>query len=170
MKFMPVRRARSSVARFRVATRALLLVAATLSAMLDARSAEAASPSLASADIVGTVTDSVANRPIGNAQVSITQGTRIVFNTSTDDFGRYRAHNLDAGSYTVSVHALGYRAQSRTVAVAVKPAPAVCAGIAATLTLEAAAALTVTGVMLTALPRVVKVMLRAASVRVILRL
>ena len=42
------------------------------------------------------------------------QGTRVVFNTTTDDFGRYRAHNLDAGTYAVSVP-LGFRAQTRPV-------------------------------------------------------
>ena len=28
------------------------------------------------------------------------QGTRIVFNTSSDDFGRYRAHNLELDACT----------------------------------------------------------------------
>lgn len=45
------------------------------------------------------------------------QGTRIVFNTSSDDFGRYRAHNLDSGTYAISVHALGFRAQVRRVVI-----------------------------------------------------
>jgi hypothetical protein len=70
---------------------------------------------VAPADIAGTVTDSVAGHPIGSAQISITTGGRLVLNTTTDDFGRYRAHNLDAGTYAVSVHALGFHAQSRTV-------------------------------------------------------
>src|SRR5258708_25958605 len=68
-------------------------------------------------DLFGTVTDSLTGRPIGSAQVSVMQGTRIVVNTTTDDFGRYRVHNLDAGSYTVSVHALGFRAQGRNVTI-----------------------------------------------------
>jgi hypothetical protein len=66
-------------------------------------------------DIVGSVTDSTSSRPVGSAQVSVAQGTRIVFNTTTDDFGRYRVHNLDAGAYTVSVHALGFHAQTRNI-------------------------------------------------------
>ena len=113
---MCFRHVRQHVARATVATFIMLLVAARFSSALYA-----ASPlprlTRASSDIVGTVTDSVAARPIGNAQVSIMQGARIVFNTQTDDFGRYRAHNLDAGAYTVSVHALGYRAQAHSVVV-----------------------------------------------------
>jgi TonB dependent receptor/Carboxypeptidase regulatory-like domain/TonB-dependent Receptor Plug Domain len=68
-------------------------------------------------DVAGTVSDSVSGRPIGSAQLSIMQGTRVVFNTTTDDFGRYRAHNLSAGTYAVSVHALGFRPLSRPVTV-----------------------------------------------------
>jgi len=68
-------------------------------------------------DLVGTVTDSASARPISSAQISVTQNGAIIVNTITDDFGRYRAHNLAAGSYQVSVHALGFRAQVHTVAV-----------------------------------------------------
>src|SRR5258708_27858359 len=67
--------------------------------------------------LFGTVTDSLSGGPVGSAQVSVMQGVRIVVNTTTDDFGRYRVHNLDAGSYTVSVHALGFRAQGRNVTI-----------------------------------------------------
>ncbi|MDB4908235.1 MAG: hypothetical protein JWO05_3019 [Gemmatimonadetes bacterium] len=69
----------------------------------------------ASTDIAGSVTDSVSGRPLGSAQVSVMQGARVVLNTTTDDFGRYRAHNLDAGTYTLSVHALGFRPEARSV-------------------------------------------------------
>jgi hypothetical protein len=68
-------------------------------------------------DVVGTVSDSVSGRPIGSAQVSVMQGTRVVFNTTTDDFGRYRAHNLDVGTYAMSVHGLGFRAQTRSITI-----------------------------------------------------
>jgi hypothetical protein len=94
----------------------MLIVAALFSPALHAAPSTSAFAH-ASSDIVGTVTDSASARPVGNAQVSIMQASRIVFNTSTDDFGRYRAHNLDAGTYTVSVHALGYRAQAHSVVV-----------------------------------------------------
>src|SRR5665213_1849548 len=68
-------------------------------------------------DVVGTVTDSTSGQPIGNAQVSVMQGTSIVLNTITDDFGRYRAHNLGVGTYTVSVHAIGFHAQSHSITI-----------------------------------------------------
>lgn len=68
-------------------------------------------------DLFGTVTDSLSGRPIGSAQISVMQGARIVVNTTTDDFGRYRVHNLDAGTYTVGVHALGFRALGRNVTI-----------------------------------------------------
>ncbi|MEP6733078.1 MAG: TonB-dependent receptor [bacterium] len=68
-------------------------------------------------DITGTIADSVSGRPVGSAQVSVVQGTRVVFNTTTDDFGRYRAHNLDAGSYVVSAHALGFHPQQRPAVI-----------------------------------------------------
>src|SRR5258708_38001049 len=68
-------------------------------------------------DLFGTVTDSLSGRPVGSAQVSVMQGVRIVGNTTTDDFGRSRVHNLDAGSYTWSVPALGFRAPRRNVAI-----------------------------------------------------
>jgi hypothetical protein len=72
---------------------------------------------LGTTDVAGTVTDSASAAPVRNAQISVTQGARIVLNTITDDFGRYRAHNLDVGAYVVSVHALGFRAQARPLAV-----------------------------------------------------
>ena len=68
-------------------------------------------------DLIGTVTDSASTRPISSAQVSVTASGTIILNTTTDDFGRFRAHNLAAGTYAVSVHALGFRAQTRTVVV-----------------------------------------------------
>ncbi len=113
---MSFRRARPTVARVPAATFIVLLAAALFSPALHAAPTTSTS-ARASSDIVGTVIDSVSARPVGNAQVSITQGARIVFNTSTDDFGRYRAHNLDAGTYTVGIHALGYRAQAHSVVV-----------------------------------------------------
>jgi hypothetical protein len=99
------------------------LIAALLAAHLGAgRATSAAATGAATSaatsaalDVAGTVADSASAKPIANAQVSVTQSGRIVLNTTTDDFGRYRAHNLDAGRYTVSVHALGFRAQNRDV-------------------------------------------------------
>jgi hypothetical protein len=86
-----------------------------------ARATPATPPSMRSSalatDLVGAVTDSASLKPVASAQISVTRDGRIVLNTTTDDFGRYRAHNLSAGSYSVSVHALGFRAQSRAVTV-----------------------------------------------------
>ena len=67
------------------------------------------------ADLVGTVVDSASARPASNAHVSISQGEHVVLTTTTDEFGRYRAHNLAPGSYVVSVRSLGFRTQSRVV-------------------------------------------------------
>jgi hypothetical protein len=93
---------------FRRLALALLVLAAPFAAAHASRTHVAT-------DIVGTVTDSSNSQPLGSAQISVMQGPRIVLNTITDDFGRYRAHNLDAGTYTVTVHALGYRATSRPI-------------------------------------------------------
>ena len=68
--------------------------------------------SLLSGDIRGSVTDSVSGRPIASADISVVQSGRVVVNTITDDFGRYTAHNLTPGTYTVSVHFIGFRPAS----------------------------------------------------------
>jgi hypothetical protein len=82
--------------------------------------AAAADPGSArlNSDITGTVTDSASNQPLGSAEVSVSQGNRIVFNASTDAFGRYRAHNLAPASYTITARFIGFRATSKTVTVA----------------------------------------------------
>jgi hypothetical protein len=78
----------------------------------------AASPLAAappSGDLHGVVTDSAANNPLASAQVSVTRDGRIIQNTLTDAFGRYRAHNLPAGTYVLSVHFIGFKAFTTTV-------------------------------------------------------
>ncbi|MDB4912787.1 MAG: hypothetical protein JWM95_431, partial [Gemmatimonadetes bacterium] len=89
---------------------------ALLFVLLAFPAAASGSP-VTSGDLAGTITDSVSRQPVGSAQVSVMQGTRVVFNTTTDDFGRYRAHNLNAGTYTLRIHALGYRAVMRDVRI-----------------------------------------------------
>ena len=84
---------------------------------VSAKAAEPGRPMAVVTDLVGSVTDSASAQPLPNAQVSVTRAGTIVVNTTTDDFGRYRAHNLAAGTYSVSVHSLGYKAQSRSVVV-----------------------------------------------------
>jgi hypothetical protein len=72
---------------------------------------------LANADITGTVTDSASGQPLESAEVSVMQGTQIIFNTSTDAFGRYRAHNLPSGNYTVTARFIGFRAETKSITV-----------------------------------------------------
>jgi hypothetical protein len=71
--------------------------------------------SLPGGDLHGVVTDSAANNPLGSAQVSVMRDGRIVQNTLTDDLGRYRVHNLAAGTYTLSVHFIGFKPFSTSV-------------------------------------------------------
>ena len=69
------------------------------------------------ADITGSVTDSASGQPLPSAEVSVLQGTRIIFNASTDAFGRYTAHGIAPGAYTVSARFIGFRAKSAPVTV-----------------------------------------------------
>jgi hypothetical protein len=71
----------------------------------------------ATADIGGTVIDSTASAPLPGGEVRISQGGKLVASTITDHFGRYAVHNLPAGSYSVEVRYLGYRAQTRDVTI-----------------------------------------------------
>ncbi|HEX7546710.1 MAG TPA: carboxypeptidase-like regulatory domain-containing protein, partial [Gemmatimonadaceae bacterium] len=68
-------------------------------------------------DLHGVVTDSAANNPLSSAQVSVMRDGKIIQNTLTDAFGRYRVHNLPAGSYSLSVHFIGFRPFSGTVEI-----------------------------------------------------
>jgi outer membrane receptor for ferrienterochelin and colicin len=69
----------------------------------------------AGVDIVGTVTDSASGQPLAGAEISVSQASRVVFNTSADAFGRYAVHNLGVGSYVVSARFLGFRLVTRSV-------------------------------------------------------
>ncbi|HXF24815.1 MAG TPA: carboxypeptidase regulatory-like domain-containing protein [Gemmatimonadaceae bacterium] len=71
---------------------------------------------MARGDITGTVTDSASGQPLPSAEVSVMQGGRIVLTAGTDAFGRYIAHDLPSGTYTVSVRLMGFRIQSREIA------------------------------------------------------
>jgi len=68
-------------------------------------------------DLTGTVTDSASGQPLPSAEVSVMQGSRIVLTANTDAFGRYIAHDLPSGTYTVNVRLIGFRVQSREIAV-----------------------------------------------------
>ena len=69
-------------------------------------------------DVHGIVTDSVSGAPIASAFVSIQRGTLSVLNTQTDAFGRYRAHNLADGEYTIQVRYIGFEPFKTTITVA----------------------------------------------------
>ena len=68
-------------------------------------------------NISGTTTDATSGQPLPSVEISVSQNGRVVFNTSTSDFGRFAIHNLDAGTYTVSAHFIGYRPESNDVVV-----------------------------------------------------
>ena len=72
----------------------------------------------AGVDIVGTVVDSATAQPLAGAEVSVGQPGRIVYNGATDAFGRYAVHNLAPGTYTVSVHVIGFAPATRSVTLA----------------------------------------------------
>jgi hypothetical protein len=73
--------------------------------------------SVPAGDLHGIVTDSATTVPLGSAQVSVTRDGKIVVNVMTDAFGRYRAHDLAPGSYTLSVHFIGYRPFTKSVSM-----------------------------------------------------
>ncbi|HEY0527494.1 MAG TPA: TonB-dependent receptor [Gemmatimonadaceae bacterium] len=68
-------------------------------------------------DLTGVVSDSASGQPLSSAEVSVTHDGAIVYNASTDAFGRYTAHNLPAGTYRVTARFLGFAPQSKDVTV-----------------------------------------------------
>ncbi|HXW97176.1 MAG TPA: TonB-dependent receptor [Gemmatimonadales bacterium] len=71
----------------------------------------------AAGNIVGTVTDTAAHKPVPGAEVRAVQNGRVVSVTSTDEFGRYTIHNLPVGTYDVGVLFIGFRPESRSISV-----------------------------------------------------
>src|SRR6266576_4682689 len=71
----------------------------------------------ANADITGVVTDAGSGQPLPSAEVSIMQGTQVITNASTDAFGRYTAHNISPGAYTVTARFLGFSPQSKPITI-----------------------------------------------------
>src|SRR3989449_4723858 len=71
----------------------------------------------ANADITGVVTDAGSGQPLPSAEVSVMSGTQVVSNASTDAFGRYTAHNIAPGTYTVTARFLGFSPESKTITV-----------------------------------------------------
>src|ERR1700687_1951744 len=106
--------------QFRIERRALWRVAAAIAITIPFVSAGARPATVgtaANSDITGTVTDRESAQPLPSAEVSVMRGTEIVFNASTDAFGRYTAHNLSPGAYTVTARFLGFRPVSHQITV-----------------------------------------------------
>ncbi|HEV7596480.1 MAG TPA: TonB-dependent receptor [Gemmatimonadaceae bacterium] len=101
-------RVRATVARTSILAAALLAFTSSVGA---------ANPSSVNADVTGVVTDAGSGQPLPSAEVSIMRGTEVVFNASTDAFGRYTAHNIAPGTYTVTARFLGFRPQSKPVEI-----------------------------------------------------
>jgi hypothetical protein len=97
------------------AARASVIAAAVLVFSSGVAGADPVRP--ANADITGVVSDSASGQPLPSAEVSIMQGTEVISNAITDAFGRYTAHNIAQGTYTVMARFLGFGPQSRTVTV-----------------------------------------------------
>src|SRR6202008_2013159 len=85
--------------------------------LLSARVAVADPVRVANADITGVVTDAGSGQPLPSAEVSIMQGTQVISNASTDAFGRYTAHNIAPGAYTVAARFLGFSPQSKPITI-----------------------------------------------------
>lgn len=101
-------------------TRASVGAVFTIAFLVAASPAPAATATIrhaADADVAGTITDSASAQPLAGSEVSITQDGRIIVNTITDAFGRYRVHDLATGQYVVHARYIGYRPDSVTVAV-----------------------------------------------------
>jgi hypothetical protein len=92
------------------------LVAASLPTSPASAAALGRGPA-AEGDIGGAVTDSATGAPLPGGEVRIMRAGSTVAIATTDHFGRYVVHNLAAGSYTVQVRYLGYRAGTQEVSV-----------------------------------------------------
>jgi outer membrane receptor for ferrienterochelin and colicin len=68
-------------------------------------------------DVGGSVADSATGTPLPGGEVRVLRGGNTIAATTTDAFGRYVIHNVPAGSYSVEVRYLGYRSETRTVAI-----------------------------------------------------
>ncbi|HEX3867788.1 MAG TPA: carboxypeptidase regulatory-like domain-containing protein, partial [Gemmatimonadaceae bacterium] len=74
--------------------------------------------SRANADVTGTVTDSTNGQPLQSAEVSLATATGdVVSNTTTNAFGQFTIHNVSDGTYKLSVHMLGFAAESKPLTI-----------------------------------------------------
>src|SRR5438034_4901253 len=105
----PSQRTQRAIARLSILAAALFIV--------DPRQAAADPVRSTNADITGVVTDAGSGQPLPSAEVSVMSGTQVVSNASTDAFGRYTAHNIAPGTYTVTARFLGFSPESKTITV-----------------------------------------------------
>src|SRR5947207_1414712 len=95
---------------------------------------------VASADLVGAVTDSSSGDPLPSCLVAVSRGSAVVDRTGTDAFGRFTIHNLPTGSYSAEIRALGFRTarsdaligssgHETSLVVALAPAPITVSGV-----------------------------------------
>ena len=103
--------------RYSIAILASLLFGITLACWPTATQAAASHRWFAGGDITGQVVDSATGAPLQSASVSVMRGTQIVFRTSTDAFGRFTAHNISAGAYTVIARLIGFSAVTKPITV-----------------------------------------------------
>src|SRR3989441_7627716 len=68
-------------------------------------------------DVGGSVAASATGTPLPGGEVRVLRGGNTVAAATTDAFGRYVIHNVPAGSYSVEVRYLGYRSETRNVAI-----------------------------------------------------
>jgi hypothetical protein len=71
--------------------------------------AHAESRRVASGDLAGTVRDSTSGQSLPGAEVIVSRDSRIVARSQTDPAGRFRIHDLPAGTYDIEVRLLGFR-------------------------------------------------------------
>ena len=83
------------------------------------RSGRRPSCPVANVDVTGVVTDSTNGQPLESAEVTIANaGGAVVANTTTNTFGGFTIHNIGAGSYSISVHLIGYRPVTQPLSIA----------------------------------------------------
>ncbi len=81
-------------------------------------------PAVASVDVTGVVSDSTNGQPIESAEVTVAnQGGAVVANTTTNTFGGFTIHHLGAGTYSISVHVIGYQRSRNRWSLRRRPRP-----------------------------------------------
>jgi hypothetical protein len=93
----------------------LLIAGLALSALLPNDAVADTDPE--GGDIAGVIRDSTNGEPLANAELSVTQASRLIANAESDQFGHFIVHNVPSGQYTLDVRFIGFRAEHRAVTV-----------------------------------------------------